>query len=152
MFELRPYVLDSDGLAAALRLYIEEHAKLPGSPSFSVEIALETEPPEEARAVLYRIAQEALTNVRKHARAKNVMVSLSGRGDGVHCRIEDNGAGFDALEGGESPEGHLGLTSMRERAHLAGGWFQVSSRRGRGTVVEVWLPFAGPKASGGKDG
>jgi len=98
------------------------------------------EPPAETGIVLYRITQEALTNIRKHARASRVGVSLDQREGGYLIRIEDDGIGFDAGGRAESPDGHLGLTSMRERAEIAGGWFTIDSAPEEGTVVQFWIP------------
>jgi PAS domain S-box-containing protein len=140
MFELRPYVLDRDGLVPALRLHLAEESGLEGSPTYQLDGHITTEPGEETRVVLYRIAQEALINVRKHARASCVVVHLSEQEDGYLLRIKDDGAGFDTSVGAHSPEGHVGLTSMRERAEMAGGWFNLMSTPGQGTVVEFWVP------------
>ena len=89
--------------------------------------------------MLYRIVQEALANVRKHARASSVSVLLEERQGGFNVRVEDDGEGFATGEMGPLP-GHLGLPGMRERAELAGGWSRVNSSPGAGTVVEAWVP------------
>src|SRR5439155_7718736 len=96
--------------------------------------------PEETRLILYRIAQEALANVRKHAEAHRVSVTVEPSDGGYLVRIEDDGVGFDpaSLEG--SRPGHLGLTAMKERAEMSGGWCRVTSQPGRGTKVEFWMP------------
>ena len=93
---------------------------------------LDGEPAPEARAILYRVALEALTNVRKHANASMVEVLLERRGVGVAVRVRDDGAGFDLPEPDAPAEpGHIGLVSMRERAEAAGGRFAMSSDAGR---------------------
>lgn len=140
MFELRPYVLDRDGLIPALRLQLAEESSLAGSPEYQLESDLGSEPPEGTRVILYRLAHESLINVRKHARAAHVLVHLADRDDGYAVRIEDDGCGFDASAGARSPEGHIGLSSMRERAQMAGGWLEVRSTLGKGTIVEFWVP------------
>jgi PAS domain S-box-containing protein len=140
MFELRPAALDRDGLVAALRLRLEEETKLASSTSYHVDGGLAVEPPSETRIVLYRITQEALTNIRKHARASRVGVSLGQREGGYLIRIEDDGIGFTVGGRAESPDGHLGLTSMRERAEIAGGWLTIESAPEKGTVVQFWVP------------
>lgn len=149
MFELRPPSLDRGGLVVALRQYLEDLAQEAGM-SFDVEDALGIEPPPETRAIAYRIAQEALANVRKHARAGRVEVALRDQGQGVHVRIRDDGSGFVPSEAVEHTPGHLGLASMRDRAEMAGGWWRLSSAPGEGTEVEFWLPVAeappGPQA------
>ncbi|HXF37692.1 MAG TPA: PAS domain-containing protein, partial [Actinomycetota bacterium] len=138
LFELRPPELDRDGLAAALRQDLE-HLAEDGGPAWRLEDRLVDEPEAEARLMAYRIAQEALANVRKHARAERVDVTLENRGRELFVRISDDGRGFDLRAG--PPSGHLGLTSMRERAELAGGWFRLDSAPGRGTTVEFALPL-----------
>src|SRR5262249_29902446 len=119
MFELRPYVLDRDGLVAALRLTLDEEAKRTPGTDYRLDSRVEGEPEVQTRTVLYRITQEALANIRKHARATAVAVSLRSQDGGFVMRIADNGVGFDAAARTHSSEGHLGLTSMRERAEMA---------------------------------
>ena len=140
MFDLRPPALDRAGLAAALcdlldRL--EEETAL----SCSLHNDLLIEPPVNVRISLYRIAQEALTNIRKHAQAKHVEVALSRQELGSLVRIGDDGMGYVPAEAVERP-GHLGLVSMRERARVAGGWLKLESRPGVGTTVTFWVPDA----------
>jgi PAS domain S-box-containing protein len=136
MFELRPPVLDRDGLAAALRLQIEQVRHNYGIDCV-LEDELQREPEGEARVIAYRIAQEALVNVVKHAAASVVRVRLRSRNGGVLARITDNGRGFDP---GTQHGAHFGLAAMRERAEMAGGWCRVRSFFGRGSVVEFYVP------------
>lgn len=143
MFELRPPVLDRDGLATALRMHMEQ-ARLDYGVEFSLDDALTAEPGQETRALVYRIAQEALVNVAKHAQAGHVHVRVSSQNGAIAVRIADNGRGFDARE---QPAGHLGLVSMRERAEMAGGWCRVESTPGKGTVVEFAVPLDGIQAA-----
>jgi PAS domain S-box-containing protein len=138
MFDLRPLALDRAGLAAALRAQLER-IKTEAGLEFEVENGLTTEPPSETRIILYRIAMEALVNVRKHARAHRVRVSLQAVDHGWQVRIDDDGDGFVPPNGGSVP-GHLGLTAMRERAQLAGGWCKIESNPGSGTSISMWLP------------
>ncbi len=143
MFELRPRALDVEGLAAALRLHLEQDAAEYGF-EFHLDDNLEEEPPVQMRTIAFRIAQEALVNARKHAGAKKIDVSLQQASGGLLIRVSDDGVGFDQ---GHVPEagipGHLGLDAMRERARLAGGTWKVSSLPGEGTTVEFWLPLEG---------
>jgi len=141
IFELRPEVLDREGLAHALREYLES---LGAHFEFRVEDRLDEEPPGEVRVVLYRIAQEALANVGKHARASRVEVLVDRRDGGYLVCVADDGIGFHPAMV-RSARGHLGLSSMRERAELAGGRCRVDSAPGEGTRVELWLP-GGPQA------
>ncbi len=140
LFELRPTALDREGLVPALSVYLEHTGSDPGW-SFEVVDALDAEPPPEMRAILYRIAQEAVTNARKHAAASRVDVSVTGSRDGVTIEIRDDGRGFDVEEAMRPRPGHLGLSTMIERAELLGGRCHISSEPGRGTVVTCWLPW-----------
>jgi signal transduction histidine kinase len=140
-FDLRPPMLNEHGLAETLRSSLRELADERGL-AWELEDRLTVEPGDEPRAVLFRIAQEALTNVRKHAGATVVRASLHDVDGGILLVIRDDGAGIAGASGaatGPVP-GHLGLQTMRERAELAGGRFSVSSREGSGTWVEAWVP------------
>lgn len=139
LFELRPQVLDRDGLAAALRELLGR-ATQDRPLAYEVADRMTEEPPPDGRLICYRIASEALTNVLKHARASHVEVLLETEGTGTKVRVLDDGVGFDPEQLAPMP-GHLGLSDMRERAELAGGWLTVTSARGTGTSVEFWVPF-----------
>jgi signal transduction histidine kinase len=153
LFELHPMSLDNSGLAAA----IGDHDRLmdEDGPQLVLDDRLGAEPPAESRTILYRIAQEALANVRKHARAAHVWVSLWPEGGGVRVRIRDDGIGFDQLARPNGGPGHVGLPSMRERASVAGGWLRIDSAPGAGATVEYWIPRivdpAGGEAPTGSD-
>jgi PAS domain S-box-containing protein len=140
LFELRPAALDEGGLPAALRQYLDTMKEENG---IDVELAtaLEQSPASETQVIAYRIAQEALANVRKHAQARRVECAVSAVDDGILTRIVDNGVGFDSGGHGSVP-GHLGLIAMRERAEMAGGWLRITSSAGHGCVVEFWIPDA----------
>jgi signal transduction histidine kinase len=140
LFELRPPALDEAGLGAALELFLTDSFAHDGF-DWRVENRLDDEPAAETRAILYRVALEALTNVRKHANASLVEVLLERRGLGVVVRVRDDGSGFElpSLDAPAEP-GHIGLVSMRERAEAAGGRFAMNSKPGGGTTVEFWMP------------
>lgn len=140
LFELRPAALDEGGLPAALRQYLDA-LKEETTIEVVLETALEGNPASETQVIAYRIAQEALANVRKHAGACRVECAVSAVDDGILIRIADDGVGFDSNRNGSVP-GHLGLISMRERAEMAGGWFRITSSEGNGSVVEYWIPDA----------
>jgi signal transduction histidine kinase len=140
VFELRPPLLDEAGLAPALGAYARRVGELGGF-AVQVENHLRRELPAELRVIAYRIVQEALANVRGHARARRVVIRLEEADGGALARVSDDGVGFAAelAERRRSP-GHPGLISMREQA-AAGGWCRVASAPARGTTVELWLPL-----------
>ena len=139
LFELRPSALDREGLAPALRIYLEHTARATG---WRVDVVdrLETMPSPDMAALLYRIAQEAVVNARKHADASSVTAEVGNAADGVIVRIVDDGRGFVPDLATAPAPGHLGLSTMQERAELSGGWVRVTSAPGEGTTVECWLP------------
>jgi signal transduction histidine kinase len=139
MFELRPPALDREGLTAALRLYIDQTTEEDG-PDYALDDRLTVEPSPEIRAVVYRIVQEALTNIRKHAQAKRVAILVESTDGGVRVRIADDGVGLPEGQSDRSAPGHMGLSAMRERAEMAAGWWRIESAPGQGAVVEFWIP------------
>jgi len=143
LFELRPPGLDRERLAAALKTQLERLRDETGV-RFELDDQMLQEQPLESRTVLYRIAQEALANVRKHSEATTIHVTLADREEGALLRIRDDGIGFDLDTVDEERSGHLGLVSMRERAEMAGGWFRVAGSEGRGAIVEAWVPAEEP--------
>ena len=138
IFELRPGNLETDGLLAALKTHT---AALQGRIGLPIVVTSELAErlPLEVEEVVYRIAQEALHNVVKHAAARQVELTLDRRNDGLLLRLRDDGKGFDAAA---VPEGHLGLAGMRARAEKIGASLTVTSRTGAGTTIEVVVPNA----------
>ncbi|MGW3997660.1 PAS domain-containing sensor histidine kinase [Amycolatopsis sp. NPDC004772] len=134
---LRPPELDRHGLVEAVSAYTDEVAGRWGL-AHEVRDELTAEPSPEAAITVYRICQEALSNVRKHARATRVGVTLSTVDNGTLVRITDDGVG---TAGGDAGAGHFGLVEMHERAEAAHGWLSVDSTPGEGTVIEFWLPL-----------
>jgi PAS domain S-box-containing protein len=139
LFELRPVALDLEGLGPAIAMYLEHTAKETGW-TWEIVDEVEEEPSAEARVTFYRIAQEAVSNVRKHANATHVDVFLTSEDGGLLLRVTDDGEGFDPTE--RPRPGHLGLSTLAERAELAGGWSTVESDAGRGATVRCWIPNA----------
>jgi PAS domain S-box-containing protein len=141
--DLRPTALDDFGLGAAIRLQVE---KLEGEAhEIDYEEALGDERlPAELETALFRVAQEALTNVRKHAPSARVRIKLRRLSDCVHLEVQDWGPGFnpDKATAGGGPGERLGLSSMRERVALLGGNLEVRSRPGEGTKVVAEIPSA----------
>ena len=137
--ELRPAALDDLGLGPAIETLAERSA---ASSGFAVRTELELQHPDAARlppeteSTIYRLVQEALTNVMKHAEAGEVLVRLAERDGAVEVLVRDDGRGFDP----DRPYEGFGLTGMRERVALAGGSLRVSSREGGPTTVEALVP------------
>jgi PAS domain S-box-containing protein len=138
MFDLRPIVLDRRGLGAAVQEHLSAWERETGVSAF-LEDRLRVEPDPEAQAAAYRIIVEALVNVRKHAEARSVRVMLADREGGVLATIEDDGRG---LPRGTARQGHIGLSTMRERAQLSGGWLDIVGGPEEGTTVTFWVPRA----------
>jgi signal transduction histidine kinase len=137
LFELRPPILDEQGLGAALREYIQER-----EPDFTyrIEDRLVPRAPSQTLIVAYRIAQEALANVHKHAQATDVSVTMTEQDGGLLVQVRDDGVGFAGEVPRVSARGHMGISSMRERAELQGGWCEIASLPLGGTTVRFWLP------------
>jgi signal transduction histidine kinase len=133
---LRPEPLEDASLPEALRRVAAHWAEETG---VTAVVTVTGEPAAlhpEAEVTLLRAAQEALTNVRKHARAQRVNLTLSYMGDQVTLDVQDDGAGFDPT----APANGVGLAAMRERAAQLGGTVSVESRPGGGTTVAVSIP------------
>ena len=141
VWELRPTALDDLGLCAALTNYVHDWSRRVGIPAkLHTSGLLDDRLPSEAETTLYRIAQEALTNVAKHSQARNVDVILERRPDHVSLIVEDNGVGFEQSETENHRTGHgFGLLGMQERAALVGADLQVESAAGEGTTIFVRL-------------
>jgi PAS domain S-box-containing protein len=137
IFELRPESLEKEGLTVALD---KQAAALRARHEIEVEATLcdEPEASPEAKEAVYRIAQEALHNTVKHARASSVEVRMQCEPERVTLEVSDDGVGFEAE--GDFP-GHLGLRSMRERASRLGGTLEVESAPGRGTRICARIPI-----------
>jgi signal transduction histidine kinase len=137
LFDLSPPILEEEGIGSAVRYFLENS---PNAFRWTVDDGLERRPSARSRLILYRTAQEALTNARKHANATNVRVKLGDRDGGLWMQIEDDGVGFEPQDAVVAAPGHLGLAAIRERAEMAGGWCALRSLPGAGTSLEVWLP------------
>ncbi|HKP52934.1 MAG TPA: PAS domain S-box protein [Chloroflexia bacterium] len=141
IFELRPGALEEEGLVEALRKHA---AAVQGREMLQVEVTVSSAGGEMPRLkpvaeeALYRIAQEALHNIVKHARASRVEMSIEAEPGLVTLRVSDDGIGFDIAR---VPPGHMGLGTMRQRAEALGGEYKVESRPGEGTTVTVRVPL-----------
>jgi signal transduction histidine kinase len=142
--DLRPSILDDLGLAPALRWLVDRQALRAGLSGYFIGPTSRALPlhPDVATAC-FRVAQEALSNVLRHARARNVWVRLKQDADGVQLVVRDDGVGFDPREARRraSRGASLGLLGIRERAELLGGRAVIDSEPGHGTSVFAWLPL-----------
>jgi signal transduction histidine kinase len=138
--ELRPTILDDLGLVPALQFLTEGISKR-AELSIQIRSSLKDRYAPKIETALYRIIQEALTNVTKHARAKNVEIQLNIVAKHLHCIVHDDGVGFDAPSVLSCEErGGLGLVGIRERLNAVGGTLQIDSVVGRGTELLVKIP------------
>jgi signal transduction histidine kinase len=141
MATLRPPVLDERGLTLALADELDSFERRTGIVCTLRSEHDDTRLEPEIETVLYRVVQEALTNVAKHAKARNVSVSLGADDDRVDMQVQDDGVGFDAEEAsGMVGNGHFGLAGMRERVELAAGTYHLRSTPGSGTLIQVRVP------------
>lgn len=144
--ELRPEMLEHLGLVSALTELTRTFSRLSGV-SIDRRFAAELPPlTAEAELAVYRIAQESLTNIARHASAQRVTITLEPGVDSVVLLVADDGAGF---AGGAAPEGHGGLRGMRERAVLVGGALAIEPRRDGGVEIRLEVPAAPVDASVG---
>jgi two-component system sensor histidine kinase UhpB len=141
---LRPQMLDELGLMPTLRWLARTFGQRTG---LAVELSAEgigdrLDP--ELDSLVFRVVQEALTNVAKHARVPSVRVRLAVRGNRLHLSVQDDGQGFEPDS--ESPAEGFGLRGMRDRVQLFGGRFTLRSRPGQGTTLEAEVPLGRPEA------
>lgn len=145
VFHLRPTVLDDHGLGTAVPEYVSAWSEWAGLPATSFVSNLGTDRlPLHVEATIYRVVQEALNNVTKHAEAREVSVTITRRDDQVLVMIEDDGKGFDAEALVDKPaDGRgWGLLGMKERVNSVGGEFEVESSPDKGTTVVARIPLS----------
>jgi two-component system sensor histidine kinase DegS len=143
IYDLRPAILDELGLIPALREYVARYQK-----EYDLEVSLSLPDGSERlpallETALFRVIQEALANVARHARARRLELALKWNEQGVSACITDDGQGFDLQSALAQARkgGHLGLWSMRERVEQLGGQFTVSSAPSQGTTVQFKVPI-----------
>lgn len=139
-FELRPTVLDDVGLAPALARLVADTSERSG---VNVDAVVDSAPAlanvsSDIATVVYRVVQEALTNVVRHAQATSASVAVTAAAGQLRALVEDNGIGFDPTA---RTEGHLGLKGMSERAEMVGGTVRVASTPGSGTTIVLEIPL-----------
>jgi signal transduction histidine kinase len=148
--DLSPSILEDLGLFASLRWLVENFSK-----QHAINVDLDMDDvdhyfSQETRVNLFRVFQETLTNISKHARAKTVSIVVKRKKDAVYFRVTDDGRGFNP---GRSPERDpalkgMGLAAMKERVHLSGGTFEVRTQPGKGTSIRFDIPTAIPRGGG----
>jgi signal transduction histidine kinase len=139
---LHPSVLDDMGLAAAARRYVNDFVRSFGVPvTLRLERVTSNDVPQLAQTTMYRILQESLTNVARHARAQAVKVALTHRGAMLQLVVEDDGVGFDPRGTLTSTSG-LGLHGIRERVAMLGGAVEIESTPGKGVLLRAHVPTA----------
>jgi signal transduction histidine kinase len=149
--KLRPTVLDDLGLIPALHTFMKHFQAKTGIRVSLSAIAEVEQLDGDKRTVLYRVAQEALTNVARHAQASQAEVKLQELAGGVCMTITDNGKGFPKERVGRAKKGkRLGLLGMKERLQIVGGNFTVTSAPGKGTTVLAQIPRLDRTAWGGE--
>jgi len=140
--ELRPTLLDNLGISSALDWQVRQASERAG---LHCELNLaDLDLPPSVSIAIYRIVQEAMTNITKYASARNVDVELLGDEDGVSLIVHDDGAGLPA--GVENSRLSHGIVGMRQRVRALNGTFKISSRPGSGTTIEVFIPLPAPDA------
>lgn len=140
--DLRPSTLSNLGLVPTLEILGRDYASHSG-----VQVHCELEPvqlPPDAQLVVYRLVQEAITNITKHAQARQVWITLKAEGGQAHVSVRDDGVGFDA---GKVPRSAFGLMGMRYRVAAEGGTFRLASTPGAGTSIEAVLPETAPQVA-----
>lgn len=139
LFELQPPALERSGVAMALRQLAEDVFQGSGTQVVVADHTLDQPDPGSA-VVLFRVGKEALTNARKHAQARTVVVALETHDKGTRLTVSDDGIGLPEANRRADAWPHLGLETMRERTQVAGGRFAIRRGVHAGTVVEAWLP------------
>lgn len=142
--DLRPSILDDLGILATLSWFFREFEVVCQGMKVEKDFSVEEKiVPAQLKITIFRIIQEATSNIVKHANASRIRVSLKEAGNALHLSIEDDGVGFDAAErANHCPLGKgLGLLSMKERAKLSGGNYELASTVGQGTRISVLWPI-----------
>ncbi len=144
VFDLRPLILETQGLCAALELYVQKQREGEGLNLHLDPDGFTARLPRQAEAAIFSIVQEAVSNARKHAEARNVWIVTREQNDFLTITVQDDGRGFDvaSVEGEYSKRGSLGLLNMRERSEIANAKLTISSHVGKGTLISLVLPIA----------
>lgn len=139
-YKMHPVILETLGLSVAIETLCTESESASGVPVRLLQRKVPNGIPKEIALALYRVAQESLHNIAKHAAASSVVVDIRGIRDEIQLTVTDNGRGFDPSAA--RPAGvHLGIASLTERVRLVGGRFSLESAPGRGTKIAVSVPL-----------
>lgn len=141
IFNLRPSILDDMGLRSALSWLLREQVEKHNVRVDFIFTGSDSSLPDEIEIVLFRIAQEALTNIIKYAKASEVKVNVNINTANVELEISDNGIGFDPTVTARDKDRRLGIFGMQERAALFSGKFTIQSFTGKGTTIHVLIPI-----------
>ena len=144
-YQFHPSILDDLGLSIALRRLVDDFQTRTGIEARFIGKDIPKHVVKEVVTCLYRVAQEGLANISRHAKAKNVRVELQRVRDGLQLMISDDGIGFD-MSCHDGQRGSLGLLSMRERVSLVAGTLSIQSTPGEGTQICAWVPFKQERA------
>jgi signal transduction histidine kinase len=143
IFDLRPEVLDDLGLGLALHSQVKKYLEPAGVKVNLRAVGLKDQLPAEVETAVFRMVQEAITNIARHARASEASISLTKKDDRLIVRVEDDGVGFDPDQVLQKQQHAWGLRGMEERVTLLGGKFYIGSRPGNGTLVLAEVPLDG---------
>jgi signal transduction histidine kinase len=146
LFDLRPVALETQGLRAALEIYVERLRQGDGVQLHLDVQDLKTRWSAKVEAALFSIIQEAVSNAKKHAQPKNIWLTAQTQDEHVLLTVRDDGRGFDLAQVEESyaQRGNLGLLNMKERAEIANATLDINSKPGKGTVVTLTVPIRQP--------
>jgi signal transduction histidine kinase len=144
---LRPSLLDDLGLSPALQSLAEDFTERTGAACDFTEAGLRDTLPDEVKTCVYRVVQEALNNIQKHAAAQKVRIDVRQTDESLSVRVWDDGRGFDASSPRQEAGGRLGILGMRERASSLGGTLAFEPAPGGGTLLSLHLPLAAPVLS-----
>ena len=144
IFDLRPMMLDDLGLTPTLKKSIEDYEQKSGLACNLTISGKDQRLPPHTEVTIFRIFQQSLNNVRDHAQATHVQISLDIANDKVTASIEDDGSGFDVAEtiAAAQQRKTIGLSTMQERIEMLGGELKIDSAPDKGTRIDFWLPIS----------
>ena len=141
ILDLRPSVLDDLGLQSAIRWYAERHLATRGISVRCEFDALDHRYPAAFETALFRVCQEAMSNIARHAHAESVLVQLTEVEGEIRIEIEDDGRGFDPGNVSHADRRHFGLMGIEERVEILGGKVSIESTPGQGTRIRLAVPL-----------